>query len=180
MCQMPEHKMTRLSPQDDVSLFDCGTDKWDTDVAEFLRDDALRQQQMGLNVTWLCRLDGKLVGYVSLVASRVELKTLLDWITYLRLSEVPLKYVPCMLIGRFAVDSSAQRQGVGKFMLSFARGAALKSNLGMRLATLNVDKLNDKGFQFWISQGFITAQEGSDSRFMVYDLHGVRPIEKGD
>lgn len=175
-----EHKMTRLSPKDDVNLFDCGTDEWDTDVAEFLKDDALRQQQMGLNVTWLCRLDGKLVGYASLVASRVELKSLFDWIAHLRLGEVPLKQVPCMMIGRFAVASSAQRQGIGKFMLSFARGAALKSGLGMRLATVDVDKRNDRGFQFWVSQGFIKVSEGTNSRFMVYDLHRDYPIEKGD
>lgn len=177
---MLEYKMTKLTPQDDVSLFACGIDKWDTDVAEFLRDDALRQQQMGLNVTWLCRLDERLVGYTSLVASTVELKNLLDWIVHLRLGEVPLKYVPCMKIGRFAVDSSIQRHGVGKYMMSFARGAALKSSLGMRLATLDVDKRNDRGFQFWESQGFIKVHEGSDSRFMVYDLHGAQPIEKGD
>ncbi len=178
----PPYSFKRLSEEDDVQAFDCGTDKWDTDIAEFLRDDALKQQKMGLNITWLCRLDGKLVGYVSLVASRFELKNLLDWIAHFGLSEVQrkLKYVPCMMIGRFAVDSSVQRKGVGKHMLSFARGAALKSGLGMRFATIDVDKCNDRGFQFWVSQGFIKVQEGSDSRFMVYDLHGEQAIEKGD
>jgi len=38
-----------LSDKDDVSAFDSGPEPWAVDVSEFLRDDALDQQEKGLN-----------------------------------------------------------------------------------------------------------------------------------
>ena len=106
------YQLKRLTEEDDVQSFHCGTDKWEADVADFLKEDALIQQQMGLNVTWLCLLDGKIVGYASLVASKVKLSNLFDWVATLRSDEIPIKQVPYMMIGRFAVDSNTKRQGV--------------------------------------------------------------------
>ncbi len=61
--------MTKLSDADDLSDFSCGSLEWEKDVSDFLIEDALSQQEMGLNVTWLCHLGELLVGFTSLVAS---------------------------------------------------------------------------------------------------------------
>lgn len=159
-----------MTENDDVSGFHCGDEDWQTDIVDFLKEDALIQQNQGLNVTWLCRFNDEIVGYTSLVASRIELKQLFDWTVFLGLGEVKLKYVPCMLIGRFGVRDVVKRKGVGKYMLSFVRGAALSASLGLRLLTVDVDKHNDEGLRFWTSQGFIVIREGSGSRFLVYNL----------
>jgi len=175
-----EYSFKRLSEKDDISSFHCGDEAWQVEVSDFLKEDALIQQQQGLNVTWLCRLEGELVGYTSLVASRIELKSLFDWTAHLGLGEVKLRYVPCMLIGRFGVVFNAHGRGMGTSMLSFVRGAALTSSLGLRLLTLDVDKRNAKGLKFWTTRGFIVIWEGSDSRFMVSNLQREQTIQKGD
>jgi hypothetical protein len=44
--------MTEL---DDVSDFTCGGEEWQTGIADFLKEDALKDQKRGLNVTLLYR-----------------------------------------------------------------------------------------------------------------------------
>ncbi len=171
---IPPRFLKRLTEEDDVQSFDCGLNEWDIDVSDFLKEDALTQQKMGLNATWLCRVNGELVGYTSLVASTLTLKKSPDWMTRLGLSQIRRKNVPCILVAQFAVTSSAQRQGIGKFILSWVRGAAFQSSFGVKLLTLHVDRRNDAGRSFWESQAFINFPPAGTNNhlFMVFDLYG--------
>lgn len=157
-----------------MQSFDCGLNEWDKDISDFLKEDALDQQKMGLNATWLCRVNGELVGYTSLVASTLTLNKSPDWMTRLGLGQIHRKNVPCILIAQFAVTRSAQRQGIGNFMLSWVRGAAFQSSFGVKLLTLHVNRRNNAGRSFWESQGFINfPHAGSNNQlFMVFDLYG--------
>jgi len=170
----PPRFLKRLTEGDDVQSFDCGSNKWDVDVADFLKEDALNQQKMGLNATWLCWENGELVGYTSLVASTLVLKGLPDWMNWLGLGQIRRTDVPCILVAQFGVTSSARRQGIGSFMLSWVRGAAFESIFGVKLLTLHVDTRNDVGRSFWNSQSFINFPPagGKNHLFMVFDLYG--------
>ena len=163
--------MTKLAATDDLSAFSCGSLEWEKDVSDFLKEDALEQQEMGLNVTWLCHSGELLVGFTSLVASSVQLKEF-SWKNRFGLGQVKRSDVPCILIAQFGVNEGSQGQGIGKFMLSWVRGAAIDSSIGVKLLTLHVENKNKSGRQFWVSQGFINfpPEGGSKQSFMVYDL----------
>jgi GNAT superfamily N-acetyltransferase len=167
------YSLKRLSEDDDIHLFTCGNNEWDKDVADFLKEDAYTQQQMGLNVTLLCQKDNEIVGYMSLVSSALQLDESPGWIGKLGLIKIQRRVVPCILIAQFGVDSRYQRQGIGKFMLSWVRGAALQSYFGVKLLTIHVDRRNTVGRIFWESQGFVNfpPSGGNTHLFMVYDLY---------
>lgn len=166
--------LKRLTEQDDVQSFDCGSSEWETNVSDFLKEDALNDQKLGLNVTWLCLENDKLVGYTSLVASTLTLKESPDWMVRFGLSQIKRRDVPCVLVAQFGVSSSVQRQGIGSFMLSSIRGAAIEAVFGVKLLTLHVDRKNIVGRIFWESQKFINfpPSGGKKQLFMVYDLLG--------
>ena len=166
------YSIKKLDNSDDVGLFSCGNNEWDKDISEFLIEDALNQQIKGLNVTWLCQKGTEIVGYTSLVSSTLKIEKSSRWKAILNIGEIKRDYVPCGLIAQFGVASDFQRQGVGKFMLSFIRGAAIESEFGIKLLTLHVHKDNTAGRDFWESMGFqiFKPASGGKYRFMVHDL----------
>ena len=162
----------KLETNDNIDSFSCGNSEWHKDINEFLIDDALNQQTKGLNVTWLCLKGIQLVGYTSLVSSTLKIEESSTWKTTLNIGETKRSYVPCGLIAQFGVAAGFQRQGIGTFMLSFIRGAAISSGFGIKLLTLHVHKGNEAGREFWESMGFVIFQptSGDKYRFMVHDL----------
>jgi len=165
------YSLRKLDPVCNVGQFSCGHNTWDKDINDFLLEDALNEQVKGLNVTWLCLKGAEIVGYTSLVSSNLIIKEF-KWKTIFNIGEITRTEVPCALIAQFGVASDFQRQGVGKFMLSFIRGAAIDSEFGIKLLTLHVHKGNTAGETFWESMGFqvFDPKSGSDYRFMVHDL----------
>ncbi len=168
--------LKKLTEEDEVQSFDCGADEWERDVSGFLKENALVEQEKGLNVTWLCYSGSQLAGFFALSASSVKiqgrpLKRLFG------LKTVSYSSMPCVLIGRFAVCSSMHRQGIGRFMLSWIYGAALKSVFGIKFLTLHVNNQNSIGCAFWESQGFIKldSESGDTLTYMLYDLYPRSP-----
>ncbi len=170
----PTYSLRRLCENDNVHSFCCGTNEWDINVADFLIEDACTQQEQGLNVTWLCLKNNELVGYTSLVSSILKIEENSRWKAILNIGQIKRDYVPCGLIAQFGVASDFQRQGAGRFMMSFIRGAALDSEFGIKLLTLHVHSNNILGQKFWESMGFqiFKPASGSKYKFLVHDLHG--------
>jgi len=166
------YSIKKLDIGDNVNSFSCGNNEWDRDIAEFLIEDALNQQTKGLNVTWLCLKEAEIAGYTSLVSSTLKIEESSTWKAILNIGEIKRDYVPCGLIAQFGVANDFQGQGVGKFMLSFLRGAAIESKFGIKLLTLHVHKDNAVGRDFWESMGFqiFKPASGGKYRFMVHDL----------
>ena len=68
----PEHfEVTQLDESQSLPPFTCG----DSDLDEFLRDDALHLQQAGVTRVYLGWYDSDLVGYAAVLASEIKLKT---------------------------------------------------------------------------------------------------------
>ena len=59
-----------LSDKHDLSEFDCG----DKDLNDFLKNDALAQQNARLNVTKLIMCDGNIIGFTSLLTDGIMIK----------------------------------------------------------------------------------------------------------
>ncbi len=173
---VPSFHFKRLTEQDNVQSFDCGLNDWETDVSDFLKEDALNQQKIGINVTWLYYSDTHaLKGFVSLVASSIRLDPANTLRVNCGLEQVEFDYFPCVLIGQFGVKSEAQHQGIGQFMLNWVGGLVTELDIGVRFLTVHVEKDNSKGFAFWEKQGFkmYKGSSGDGLIYMAYDLYST-------
>jgi len=166
----------QLALEDDVSAFDCGSDEWQLEVANFLKEDALAQQDLGLNRTFLFfDEDSRLIGYTSLAASSLRLEA-----DPSRLQELPgiseavdggRRAFPAVLIGQFAVAAGEQKKGYGQIIAEWVRAHALNLQVGARSLTLHVDTRNRQARNFWSSAGFVNSQDsGSAMMFLWCDL----------
>ena len=68
------YKFETLTEKHDLSGFECDSD----DLNDFLKNDALQQQENKLNLTKLIICDGEIVGYVSLLTDTIPLKDIRD------------------------------------------------------------------------------------------------------
>lgn len=59
-----------LNEKHDLSDFDCG----DKDLNDFLKNDALAQQNARLNVTKLIMCDGNIIGFTSILTDGIIIK----------------------------------------------------------------------------------------------------------
>ena len=65
------YKISKLTKLDDLDEFSCGLD----DMDEFLKNDALTQQEENLNVTYLAKCDNKVIGFFSLLSDSIRLES---------------------------------------------------------------------------------------------------------
>ena len=165
--------MKKLESGDDINAFHCGDSDWEKEIVAFLVEDALNQQKKGLSATWLCVQGIEIAGYTSLVASTLKIEHSSKWKALLNIGEIKRDLIPSGLIAQFGVAERYKRQGIGKWMVSFIRGAALKSEFGIKLLTLHVNNNNIAGKYFWDSMGFtkFEPESGSKYSYMIHDLY---------
>lgn len=91
------------------------------DLNEFLKEDALKQQNEKLSLTKLILCDGELIGYVTLLTSQIEIKKIRERYKINIIKEklssknVNNNYLlPCVLIGRFAIDKKYMGKHIGQ------------------------------------------------------------------
>jgi GNAT superfamily N-acetyltransferase len=122
-----------------VGGFDCS----DADLNDFLKNDAARYQAEHLSHTRLVFQGGGLVGYITLLADCIILKTsekkrilaqLLDF-------HQSVFTFPALKIGRLGVQKEHQRLGIGRQLLKYTIGLAMRLNrelnVGCRFITLD-------------------------------------------
>ena len=91
-----EYIIDKLNEKSDLDTFSCGLE----DMDEFLKNDALNQQNENLSVTYLVRYDDEIFGFFSLISDKIELKDIED--EY----DLPFSVCPAMKIGRFSVTKN--------------------------------------------------------------------------
>jgi GNAT superfamily N-acetyltransferase len=139
MEQIPEEELSieLLNARFNLAPFDSG----DKDLNEFLKEDALEEQQKLLSKTHLCFYKNRVAGYITLSADSVKVrlppkenggKRELNLDQSQLIEDCNYPAYPCILIGRLASDKRLHEAGVGKHLLSFAVGFALDGPLGCR------------------------------------------------
>jgi GNAT superfamily N-acetyltransferase len=126
----------KISPDDNVSSFDCG----DEDLNEFIRDDALKQLNAKINVTYLCRYKRQVVAFFTLSADSI--KIYIDDLQGFKDKDIPYKEFPAVKIGRLAVCNPYQSKGVGTnlILLIIGRAFELSDHLGIRYISVDAYK----------------------------------------
>ncbi|MBU4492226.1 MAG: GNAT family N-acetyltransferase [Euryarchaeota archaeon] len=126
-----------------------------TDLNDFLKSDAMRDQENMTSKSYLCYWEKIIAGYITLVADTLEVEAVgtddkIDGYLY-------HKY-PAVKIARFAVDQKLEKKGVGRYMLLAAIGKAISvsNDIGCRYITVD-SKPESIGF---------------------YEKHGFKMVEK--
>ena len=99
--------ITKLSENHDLNSFSCGLD----DMDQFLKNDALSQQEEKLNVTYLAMYNGQIIGFFSLLSDIIKLKDIENGY------DLPYKTCPAIKIGRLAVNEKYASLGFGTVLL---------------------------------------------------------------
>jgi GNAT superfamily N-acetyltransferase len=133
----------------DRAAFSCGEPTLDA----YLRQRAGQHHRDGIATTHVVAKDdapSKILGYCSLAAAQLNLAALQES-DRMRLPRYP---VPAIRVGRLAVDTSAQRMGIGRLLLGHAVNCALgvRKQLGVRVVV--VDALHEKAAAFYRLYGF--------------------------
>ena len=129
-----------LNEKHDLSNFECDSN----DLTNFLKNDALKQQDMIFNLTQLVICDNEIVGFFSLLTDTLKLKTLennnLKKEIKLELDISENNEIPAIKIGRLAIDKKYSKKGLGSHILRNILLSILnlsKTKVGLRFVTVD-------------------------------------------
>lgn len=113
--------------------FSCG----DSDLDNFLRDDAARLQEQGAVKVYLAFSGSDLVGYVALLADSIKVDARERKGLNLKHDDHPV--VPGIKVGRLATSKDNQGMGIGTALINFAviKALSVSEHVGCRLLTLD-------------------------------------------
>ena len=142
--------------------FDCGEPK----LNEYLRRYARQNHDNGIAKAFVVA-DGnkRVIGYYTLSSADVEFENLPGD----QKKHIPRYPIPAMRIGRFAVDTSVQRCGLGERLLidALRRVMWISEQAGVRL--ILVDAKDEKAKQFYIRYGFLEFPDHPMNLFLPID-----------
>ena len=127
-----------LNKNHNLSSFSCLT----RELNDFLKNDALNDQNNLISRTSLCFWKNELVGFFTLIADTIEAKAVIDG-----LEHYDYRKYPGVKIARLAVDSRFERIGIGTYLLLAAIGKTLSvcDSIGCRYILVD-SKRNSIGF----------------------------------
>jgi GNAT superfamily N-acetyltransferase len=151
--------------------FDCGKPS----LTEFLHTLAGQYERRGAGRTYVALPMGQrvVVGYYTLAASSIELGRLPPKVS----KKLPRHPVPAILLGRLAVDRTAQGRGLGAHLLIDAatRCARTAGDIGVfALATTAID---DEAARFYTRFGFIPLED--DPRYLYLPVETIQKLLGG-
>lgn len=134
-----------LTDEHQSSDFDCGNDL----LNDWLKKRALKNQVNGASRTFVICKERLVVGYYALSSGSVERIEAPKPIA----RNMP-ETIPVMFLGRLAIDSSAQGQGLGAALLKDAllRVLSVSKNVGVRAILVHV--ISEDAKRFYLGYGF--------------------------
>lgn len=161
-------QVVALDGHHDRKSFSCGEPSLD----RYLKEQVNQDQKRALARCYVMVGEAeptRILGYYTLSAHSVRLHDLPDDAR----KGVPYREVPGVIIGRLAVSSTLQGQGMGERLLAAAveHCTRLESQLGLRVIV--VDALSERAAKFYEKFGF-TRFEGEELRLFL----GIKQARK--
>ncbi len=157
-------KIEVLQPHHQRKSFNCGQD----DLNKFIKQYASQHQKSGTSKTYVAIADDVQVsGFYCLSSSSIGFD-LVDAELTKRLARYPL---PCVVVGRFAVDQTVQGQGVGKLLLAHAlrQVAKVAQIIGVNFVVIHAK--DQKAVAFYQRFGFISLT--SNPLTLIYPVNEI-------
>jgi GNAT superfamily N-acetyltransferase len=166
---MPPWEIHRLDKGHDRSNFDCGI----VELGDWLRKIASQHEKRDLARTYVAVQpnDNRVVGYYAISNHRVSYEAL----PAEQAKGLPRIDVPVVLLGKLAVDRSAQGQGLGEFLLidALRRANHISEQIGVR--AVEVDAFDDTAKKFYLKYGFVPLND--DQRHLFLPMQTVRKLK---
>lgn len=163
------YKIELLSEQHEIDQFDSGAESKD----QFLRKFALQNSKGGLGRTYAAvhPESRKVFGYYTISSSSVKFENLPN-------RHLPRYPVPSILLGKLAIDRSAQGQGLGTALLfdAMQRAARIADEIGVFL--LEVKALDESAKRFYLKYEFVEMLDSSMSLFL--NLKKIRHLLRNE
>ena len=163
-----EIKMEIINEKHNISEFN----SYEKELVQFLREDAINNQEQKLSLTFLWFLNDKIVSYISLLNDKVNLEG--DLKDFFKDKGIHYKSLPALKIGRICVDDDFLRRGLGKLMIFATIQIANEINrnkAGCRFITLDAKRNIDKKFdsiRFYRKMGFKCLKERTKGTMPMY------------
>ncbi|ESK36613.1 hypothetical protein P256_02525 [Acinetobacter nectaris CIP 110549] len=144
--------------------FDCGQE----DLNRFLKQYASQHQKSGTSKTYVA-LDSKdqVLGFYCLSSTSISFEIIDEALTK-RLPRYPL---PSVVIGRFAVNLTAQGKGIGKYLLAHALRQVSKVSQLVGVNFVVIHAKDQKAAAFYQRFGFI--ELSSRPLTLIYPVHQI-------
>lgn len=119
----------------------------------FLKQQARQEMNKGVSVTYIMRQKESdvIVGYYSLSAHSVRASDLPEALSR-KLPRYP--QIPALLLGRLAIDSNYQGQGLGSMLLFNALETALQTSHLIGAVAIIVDAIDEAAVRFYAKYDF--------------------------
>lgn len=142
-------KIEVLQAHHQKKSFNCGQD----DLNKFIKQYASQHQKSGTSKTYVA-IDGdtRVIGFYCLSSTSIGFDVV-DAALTKRLPRYPL---PCVVVGRFAVDQTVQRQGIGKVLLAHALKQVSKVAQIIGVNFVVIHAKDQKAMEFYQRFGFIS------------------------
>ena len=149
-----------LERRHDRAAFSCGLPELDRYLARQAGQDVRRC----IARVFVCTegSGGGVLGFYTLSALSVELASLPEELS----RKLPRHPVSCALIGRLAVDLSAQGHGVGRMLLADAVKRVAAAGEAVAMHAMVVDAANEDAKRFYEGFGFVPLSDGRMRLFL--------------
>lgn len=129
--------------------FSCGSDLLD----QYIKNQASQDMKKMLSTCTVLVENEKVIGYYTLSSNPVEKDSLPEDLS----RKFPPSYtkLPCVLLGRLAVDERYKGQGLGEILLMHALKKAQTISREIGVLCVVVDPIDDKSVNFYKKYGFI-------------------------
>jgi GNAT superfamily N-acetyltransferase len=152
---------TVIDASHDLSSFQSG----EATLDDWLRTRALKNLALGASRTFVVCSAGsqKIAGFYAL-----SMGSLYAVNTPGSIRRNMPELIPSVMLGRLAIDESAQGQGLGKVLLNDAIGRSLVAAENVSARLVVVHAISDRAEQFYLHSGF--AKMSGEGRTLALDL----------
>lgn len=177
---LSDYKLVELTPQINLSNFDCG----DADISNWLKEDSVDYQTQSMAKTYLFLDNQDIVAYFCI--SNDCLNDLGDgkgynntvWNRFHRKTKLPnvkrIRSYPAVKIGRLGVCLDQHKTGLAYELMDFIKGfSILEHKPACRLLLLDAYN-RPRQIQYYQKNGFqflLDSDEEKENRIMYFDLH---------
>ena len=159
----------KLNRSHERDAFDCGNDA----LNDWLHKRVSQFEKRDLSRAYVAVREGELrvYGYYALSTHRVRYEALAAD----QAKVLPHIDVPVVLLGRLAIDRTAQGQGLGSLLLidALRRAELVATQVGVR--AVEVDAIDDAARRFYMKFGFTSLLDDRSHLFLL--IRAVRALE---
>ena len=161
MSPTPTLAIELLDRSHNRNVFDCGI----ASLNRYLQHQANQDMRRGISRVFVAHPPAnksRILGFYTLSAVSIDLSELPEKVA----RKLPKHPVPAALIGRLAVDLSAQGMGTGQMLLANSIKRTIAVSDDIAIYAMVVDAINRQAETFYKRYGFIPLAYGSGRLFL--------------